>query len=70
MATGNEDSEVEIVENLNDVELMLQELDPVYWKEPVDKRLESTSEVVKSCYVQEFNYYLMDCYRDTACSLG
>ena len=63
MATGDEDSEVEIVENLNDVELMLQELDPVYWKELIDKQLESTSD-------QEFNYYLMDCYCDTARSPG
>jgi hypothetical protein len=55
VTAGDEDSEVESVENLNDVELTLQELDPVYWKELVDKRLESTGEVVKSCYVQKFN---------------
>lgn len=45
---GNEDSEAEIAENLYDVELTLKELDPVCWKELVDKRLESTGEVVKS----------------------
>ncbi|KAF8325529.1 hypothetical protein F5887DRAFT_1018708 [Amanita rubescens] len=39
---GDEDSEAEIAENLYDVELTLKELDPVCWKELVDKRLEST----------------------------
>lgn len=51
VTAGDEDSEVDIVDNLNDVELTLQELDPVYWKGLVDKRLESAGEVVKSCYV-------------------
>ncbi|KAF8337695.1 hypothetical protein F5887DRAFT_890474, partial [Amanita rubescens] len=40
VTAGDEDSEAEIVENLNDVELTLKELDPIYWKELVDKRLE------------------------------
>ena len=48
---GDEDSDTDMVDNLNDVELTLKELDPVYWKELADKRLESTGEVVKSCYV-------------------
>jgi len=39
---GDEDLETEILENLNDVEITLIELDPVYWKELADKRLEST----------------------------
>jgi hypothetical protein len=51
VTAGDEDSEAEIVENLCDVELTLKELDPVCWKGLVDKRLESTGEVVKSCYV-------------------
>jgi hypothetical protein len=55
LTAGDEDSEVENVENLNDVELTLQELDPVYWKELVDRRLQSTGEVVKSCHVRKCN---------------
>ncbi|KIL71516.1 hypothetical protein M378DRAFT_19833 [Amanita muscaria Koide BX008] len=42
VTAGDEDWEAKIVENLYDVELTLKELDPVYWKELVDKRLEST----------------------------
>ena len=44
LTTGDEDSEAESVENLTDVELTLQELDPVYWKELADERLQSTGE--------------------------
>ena len=55
VTAGDEDSEVDIVENLNDVELTLKELDPIYWKGLVDKRCESTGEVGKSCYVEKFN---------------
>ncbi|KAK2459584.1 hypothetical protein APHAL10511_008394 [Amanita phalloides] len=42
LTAGDEDSEAESVENLNDVELTLQELDPVCWKELADRRLQST----------------------------
>ena len=45
---GDEDAEVESVENLNDVEQTLKELDPVYWKELADGRLQSTGEAVES----------------------
>ena len=40
--TAGDDSEVESVENLTDVQITLQQLDPVYWKELADKRLQST----------------------------
>lgn len=40
LATGDEDAESEHVENLIDVEITLRELDPVYWKELADKRLQ------------------------------
>ena len=46
MTAGDKDSEA--AEILYDVELMLRKLDPVCWKELVDKQLESTGEVVKS----------------------
>ena len=49
MTAGDKDSEA--AEILYDVELTLRKLDPICWKELVDKRLESTGEVVKSCYV-------------------
>jgi hypothetical protein len=51
LTVGDEDSEAESVENVYDVELTLQELDPVCF---VDRRL-STGEVVKSCYIRKFN---------------
>lgn len=41
LAAGDEDSEVESVENLTDIEILLRELDPVYWKEVADRRLET-----------------------------
>jgi len=40
--TAGDDYEVESVENLTDVQITLQQLDPVYWKELADKRLQST----------------------------
>lgn len=42
LTAGDEASEEESVENLTDVEITLRELDPVYWKELADKRLQST----------------------------
>ena len=49
LTAGDEDSEVESVENLTDVEITLQELDPVYWKELADRRLQTTG---RPCYIQ------------------
>ena len=44
VTAGDEASEDDSVQNLTDVEITLQELDPVYWKELADKRLQSTGE--------------------------
>ena len=48
VTAGDDVSEVDLVDNLNDMELTLRELDPVYWKGLADKRLESTGGVFKS----------------------
>lgn len=52
--TAGDDSEVESVEALTDVQITLQQLDPVYWKELADKRLQSTGK--QSCYPQSLSY--------------
>ena len=57
LTAGNEDSEVESVENLTDVEITLKELDPVYWKELADRRLQSTG---KPSHTPSFYLRLFD----------
>ena len=51
LTAGDEDSEAESVENLTDMEITLQELDPVYWKELADRRLQITG---KPSYTTHF----------------
>ena len=51
LAAGDEDSEVESVENLTDVEITLREIDPIYWKDLADRRLQTTG---KPSYTTHF----------------
>lgn len=50
LIAGDEASEDESVENLTDVEITLRELDPIYWKELADRRLQTTG--------KSFFYYI------------
>ena len=62
LSAGDEASENESVENLTDVEITLQELDPVYWKELADKRLHAAGKSSYNKYRATLLYSKLNVY--------
>lgn len=55
LTAGDEDSEVEFMENLTDVSITQGVLDPVYWKEHIDKRTgKPLLYHIESCYLRNY----------------